>query len=214
MHCLAMLARYIGGVPWPPSRFFRSAKLPRSMNSSATCTALVFLFRKPAYHWTRCGHPPAVTRPLISFNSCCNFALSSTLIVLTATCSPVALMTPFITTPQAPAPKCEPASSSMSCGPSLYSVPSNVMPSFGDTLVPVVLWRIVPFASTDQVMDTEPSGSTSSISSIIFGGILARGVEGQRATARLTAVPRGTQKRCAAKLLRRCPVLAQTSPRD
>mmetsp|Transcript_81181 Transcript_81181/g.181631 ORF Transcript_81181/g.181631 Transcript_81181/m.181631 type:complete len:212 (+) Transcript_81181:511-1146(+) len=172
MTCAVMHARWLGGTPWPWSRFFRSARLPRSMNSSATWTALVRLETKPAYHWTRWGHPCACTSPLISFNNCSRFPLSSTLTVLIATATPVFLMTPFWTTPHAPAPRCELKSSSMSSGDSLYSWPSNVMPVSVETFSPVPLWRMVPLGSMDHVIDTDASLSISSMSSIIvFGGI-------------------------------------------
>mmetsp|Transcript_106101 Transcript_106101/g.316893 ORF Transcript_106101/g.316893 Transcript_106101/m.316893 type:complete len:244 (+) Transcript_106101:545-1276(+) len=187
-----MQARWCGGTPWPPNRFLRSARLPRSINSSATWTAFVFLETNPAYHCTRCGQPSACTSPLISFSSCSRFPLSSTLTVLTATATPVVLILPFCTTPPAPAPKCELESSSMSWGESLYSWPSKVIPSSVETFRPVPLWRMVPLGSMDQVMETDAALSISSTSSVILGGILAKGQDtevwdGEVAPGRLPA---------------------------
>mmetsp|Transcript_12886 Transcript_12886/g.14578 ORF Transcript_12886/g.14578 Transcript_12886/m.14578 type:complete len:204 (+) Transcript_12886:26-637(+) len=171
MICEVTHARWFGGKPLPCSRFFRSARLPRSMNSSATCTALVRLETKPAYHWTRCGHPSAWISPFISFSSCSRFPLSSTLTVLIATATPVFLMMPFCTIPHAPAPKWEFKSSSMSSGDNLYSWPSYVMPISVEIFSLVPLWHMVPLGSMDQVADTEASLSMSSRSRLIFGGI-------------------------------------------
>mmetsp|Transcript_65028 Transcript_65028/g.170297 ORF Transcript_65028/g.170297 Transcript_65028/m.170297 type:complete len:239 (+) Transcript_65028:464-1180(+) len=163
-----------GSTPPAPHLFLRSAKLPRSMNSSTTFTALVFLETKPAYHCTRFGQPSARIRPLMSFKSCSRFNLSSTLTVLMATWTPVFLMIPFETTPQAPAPSLLSRSISMSSGDSLYSCPSKVMPSSVETFMPVCLWRMVPLGPIDHVPDTKsPSTSSSSKAIMPPGGIFA-----------------------------------------
>mmetsp|Transcript_40154 Transcript_40154/g.54546 ORF Transcript_40154/g.54546 Transcript_40154/m.54546 type:complete len:259 (-) Transcript_40154:18-794(-) len=178
MICCVMLESICGSTPAPCSRFLRSAKLPRSINSSTTLTVLVVLVTKPAYHCTRFGQPSARTRPLMSFKSCSRLSLSSTLTCLIATGCPVSLMVPLDTTPQAPAPKCEPASGSMSSADNLYSRPSNEMPSSGDTFIPVGLWRKVPFGPTDHRSDTDISSSMSSnwrfISAKVWGSTFRR----------------------------------------
>mmetsp|Transcript_131671 Transcript_131671/g.228107 ORF Transcript_131671/g.228107 Transcript_131671/m.228107 type:complete len:202 (-) Transcript_131671:8-613(-) len=183
-----MHAKCGSGTPAPPSFFFKSARLPRSMNSNMTLTELVLLCTKPAYHWTRLGHPSADTRPRISFKSCSRFGLSSTFTVLMATRWPVDLSTPRCTAPHAPDPRCLEASTSMSSGERRYSLPITSMPASGEIFVPLILWRIVPLASIDQVIDTEASSSKSSISKTGLGFLaMLSGTNSRRALRKLEA---------------------------
>mmetsp|Transcript_3749 Transcript_3749/g.9735 ORF Transcript_3749/g.9735 Transcript_3749/m.9735 type:complete len:218 (+) Transcript_3749:752-1405(+) len=96
--------------------------------------------------------------------------------VLIATGAPVVRMTPLDTTPPAPAPKREPASSSMSSGNSLYSRPPKVMPVSGEICMPLGLWRIVPPRPSDQVPEADWSSSDSSNANV--GGIHGRFADG------------------------------------